>query len=83
MLKINRVGLKMLNPKCGKFVTFFSPFINSLCVCWQSLGSTAVWSRVSTAGSVGGLGCSFCRQHHFGPGGLRVCGYASVHQRCM
>ncbi len=77
------VCVKMLNHKCFLFVTFFPPFMNSLCVCWQSLGSTAVWSRVSTAGSVGGLGCSFRRQHHFGPGGLRVCGYASVHQRCM
>lgn len=57
--------------------------VSPLAVCLppQPVGASAVRPRVSAPGPAGGVGRSFRRQHHSGPGGLHLRGHAALHPR--
>lgn len=49
----------------------------------QAMGAAAVWERVSTAGSAGGLGCVVCRRPQPEFSGLCLHSHAPLYPRCL
>lgn len=67
--------------RCCQTLLFMQTVAAPLLSLLQPVGASAVRPGVSAAGPAGGVGRSFCRQHHSRPGGLHLRGHAALHPR--